>query len=640
MAVSFFWGIKKYFLRVLGLGRRIVGGTFYFVLFVFFYFFPFFLGDSVLSVQDGRVQNLFIDLLAVPLVWQELLRNGLALLILLLFVGFGCVRVGGGLAYKLGLNAFFIRLFLLLVAWLGLAVGNAWLFPQSNYSVAFWPIANPFWGVGCFFVLFVALLVAVLQLRRHVLFCLVGTFVLVGLGWFFASGEVVQRAGARNVILIGIDSLSADAFEKNPELLPTLTQLIGHSRRYSRAYTPLGRTFPAWVSILSGKPPAEHGAVFNLRNMEHVERQDLLSTTLREMGYHTVFAIDERRFANIDESFGFDQIVGPKAGALDFALQAINDNPLSNLLLQTPLAAYLFPYSYTNVAAYTNYSAQGFVERVLDSVDAGDPLFMAVHFESAHFPFKTRHAQIKINRDNPFMGGYLQALTVVDRQVAQLVDGLREQGILDDALVILLSDHGEAVGEVEASIVRDGKPFDVYSYGHGANLLSDRQSRILLGVLRFRGGEPVGDSGVEAEQVSLLALRPAVEAFARGGDAALPGVGACLIVETGIRLDATQDYRSLREADVAKQAASFYEVDQQGRLRLREDRLPELLATKDIGWRCADRLTWYEPASKRYLAYRLDKRGIPTEQLQPASEDVAHIQAYQENYQSKWKAVH
>lgn len=615
--------------------RRTFNSALLFAFFALCYGLPFVLDGSTVAIKEGRVEQLLAELISSSLVWQELLRNGVALLGVLLCVHLVCGWMAVRLACKTGLGIFPIRLLLLFVTWLGLMAGNAWLFPRSNYSVAFQSIVSPLWVVACFTLLFVAMLVAALPLRRGVLVSLAGLALagLAGFGWLSAQEhEVAQRSGPRNIILIGIDSLSADAFEKNPALLPTLTGLMGQAKRYSRAYTPLGRTFPAWVSILSGKPPAEHGAVFNLRNMEHVERQDLLPSTLRHMGYRTVFAIDERRFANIDESFGFDQVVGPKAGALDFALQGVNDNPLSNLLLQTPLAAYLFPYSYINVAAHANYSANGFVERVVGSVRAGQPLFMAVHFESAHFPYRTRHAQVEVQRDNRFMGDHLQALTVVDRQVAQLLVGLKAGGALDDALVILLSDHGEAVGDLEASVLRDGEPFDVRSFGHGANLLSDRQSRILLGTLRFRNGEPVGESADDARQVSLLALRPAIEAFARGGDAVFPGLGECLIVETGIRLDATQDYRSLKEADVARQAASFYEVDPQGRLRLREDRLPELLATKDIGWRCADQLTWYEPASQRYLAYGLDERGVPVEQLVPSADAVARIRAYRERY--------
>ncbi|WP_237046429.1 sulfatase-like hydrolase/transferase [Aquipseudomonas alcaligenes] len=617
--------------------RQAFNSALLFVFFVLCYWLPFLLDSSAILVSEGRVQQLLDELSALASIQQELLRNGLALLGLLLVVHLACGWVGVRLARKAGLSVFVVRLFLLFVAWLGLMVGNAWIFPWSNYSVAFQSIASPLWALLCFSILFVAFLMVVLPLRRGVLFCFSGIALLMLIGFsllFFPAGDVRSKAGARNVILIGVDSLSASAFENNSELLPTLSELMGRARRYNRAYTPLGRTFPAWVSILSGKLPAEHGAVFNLRNMEYVERQNLLSSNLRETGYQTMFAIDERRFANIDESFGFDRVVGPKAGALDFALQGLNDNPLSNLLLQTPLAAYLFPYSYMNVAAHANYSASGFVARVLDSLRGDGPLFMAVHFESGHFPFKTRHARREVRRDNRFMGDYLQALTVVDWQVAQLMSGLKQRGVLDDALVILLSDHGEAVGEVETTILRDGEPYEVRSYGHGANLLSDRQNRVFLGVLEFREGRPVGDVGVDSRHVSLLALRPAIESFVSGGDVTLND--GCLIVETGIRLDATQDYHSLREADVAKQAASFYEVDQQGRLRLREDRLPELLATKDIGWRCADRLTWYEPASSRYLAYRLDARGLPVEQLQPGPEDVAHIRAYQERYRSLW----
>jgi hypothetical protein len=617
----------------LTVAKRFIGGAVLFALFVLCYSLPLALDASVAAIGG----QLLDELLASAAVRQELLRNGLALLGLLLAVHMACGWVGTRVARKAGQSVFLVRLLLLFVAWLGLMAANAWLFPASNYSVAFRLVAGPLWAVVWFSVLLAALLCAALPLRRNTWVALSG-LLLGGAAcstWLSAPvAETVGRTGERNIILIGIDSLSAEAFENNPEQLPALTGLMGRAQRYSRAYTPFGRTFPAWVSILSGRLPAEHGAVFNLRNMEHVDRQTLLSSTLREMGYRTVFAIDERRFANIDESFGFDLVVGPKAGALDFALQGINDTPLSNVLLQTSLAAYLFPYSYVNVASHTNYSADGFVERILDSLQGDRSHFLAVHFESAHFPFKSRHVQVDVPRDNRFMGRYLQTLTVVDRQVEQLVAGLRARGLLEDALVVLLSDHGEALGDVEASVLRDGEPYEVSSFGHGANLLSDRQNRILLGLARYRGGEPVGAHGVDARQVSLVSLRSAVESFARSGYVT-PLAEGCLIVETGIRFAVAEDYRTLKEEDVAEHAASFYEVDQQGRLRLREDRLPELLAMKDIGWRCADRLTWYESASKRYFAYRLDAQGLPAEQLEPAIEDVAHIQAYQERYRGQ-----
>lgn len=615
--------------------RKAVAGALLFILVVLAYLAPLILDSSTAVLREARVEQLLDELLARELVRRELARDLLALLALLGFVCLGCCRLGGCLARRWSMRPFLLCLALLLVVWLALVSGNAWLFPQSDYSVAFQVLASPGWALASLGLLLSAVLFAIGRpVRRSVWRALAGVTVLgvIVMGCWFGSAETGASGRTRSIILIGVDSLSADVFEKNQALLPNLAALMARAERYNRAYTPLGRTFPAWVSILSGKLPAEHGAVFNLRNLEYVERRDLLSSQLQSMGYHTVFAIDERRFANIDESFGFDRVVGPKVGALDFTLQGINDNPLSNLLLQTPLGAHLFPYSYLNVASHANYSATGFVESVLESVQVDKPLLLAVHFESGHFPYKTRHVQMKVQHENRFMARYLEAMTVVDRQVGQLLVGLKDQGRLEDALLILLSDHGEALGEVEARILRDGQLYELSSYGHGSNLLSDQQNHILLGALRFVGGEPVNASMESDRQVSLLGVRALAEAFAHHGELrALPG-GKCLMVETGIRMAAARDYRSLKEGEVATQAAFFYEIDAQGRLRLREDRLQAPLAVKDIGWRCEDRLTWYEAAGQRYLAYHLDSNGKPVEQVEPDTDAMAHIAAYRERY--------
>ena len=90
----------------------------------------------------------------------------------------------------------------------------------------------------------------------------------------------------------------------------------------------------------------DNGAVFNLidngyRNTE----MTTLATRLKNAGYETVYATDEKRFSNIDESFGFDSILGPPMGAADFLLGTINDFPFSNLIVNTRLGRILFPYS-------------------------------------------------------------------------------------------------------------------------------------------------------------------------------------------------------------------------------------------------------------------------------------------------------
>lgn len=603
-----------------------------FLFFSFLYSLPFLLDDFSGFLIDGAVGRLSKELLYHGTVRLEIFRILLVLLLQLAAVCSLSCWLGLRVSRRIGCRPYVVCIALLILVWLGLVSLNSWLFPHSNYSVSLSALSGP----GPVFAFLAFLLLAIflaLPARRAGVSVLVSAIILGGGASFWSS---IQRGGSvasgRNIILIGVDSLSADAFERNQDILPNLAVLKRAGGYYSRAYSQLGRTFPAWLSILSGRVAAEHGGVFNLLNVERVERQDLLAVTLQDLRYHTVFAIDERRFANIDESFGFDRVVGPKVGALDFILQGITDNPLSNLLLQTPFGSYLFPYSYINVAAHGSYSAKGFVGRVFDLIQTEKPLFLAVHFESGHFPYKTRHAKAKVAHDNPFMSRYLEAMTVVDWQVGQLLAGLKAQGRLDDALVVILSDHGEALGEIEAELLRDGQPFELRGYGHGGSLLSDQQNRVVLGMVRFRHGEPVSAPATHSQQVSLLDIREVVENFARTGSLERLQGDRCLIVETGLRLAAASDYRSIKEGEIVAQAAGLYELDELGRLMLREEVLPRLLASKDIGWRCVNRVTWYDASEQRYFAYSLDSRGVPEFQVEPDEHAVAHISAYRDKY--------
>lgn len=609
-----------------------------FLFFAFAYCLPLVLDAPGVMIEEPRVRLLFDQALSVPAVWFELLRY-FSVQAGLLFIIYGFLSViGWRFAAICKLKSWMGQFIFLTLGWLLMLAGNAWLFPFSNYSFAFQAVARPEWvpalaGVLCG-AAFLVMWRTSLRLFSFFNFKVLGVVALgVGLlGAVWSLGRDESVSDGRNIVIIGVDSLSAATFAEMRGMLPALDGLLAQGVEFKRAYTPIGRTFPAWVSILTGQTPAEHGAVFNLRRLDKVRRDHLLPFALRDQGYHTVFALDERRFANIDESFGFDRVVGPGLGVLDFVLQGVNDTPLTNLLLQTPWGRYLLPYSYINVASHTNYSANAFVDRVLQAAETEIPLFLAVHFESAHFPYKTRHARAVVNNENTFMSAHVEALTVVDAQVGRLMHRLRASGVLNDALVIVLSDHGEGVGELETRIVRDGTPFDIRSFGHGADLLSDHQNRIVLGGLRYRLGQVVEAAGVSNEQVSLLDVRDAIEGYARYGVFELRAKDSCLVVETGLRLSATEDYRTLKKLDVAAQAAAFYEVDELGRLRLREESLSSLLVSKDIGLRCPDRLTWYAPSGKRYWAYQLDRGGMPTLQVEPRLDDVARIEAYRTLY--------
>lgn len=582
--------------------------------------------------DDFRVRALFAQALALPSVQFDLLANLLGHLIPLAAVHVCVAWPAGRISRRHGVNASVVRALLLTCAWVLMVWVNQRLFPASDYAIGLDVLAGPVLPVAAILILTAALARALVDAVRPRTVALAASMTgIMGLLAMTASpandAPPSAATGARHVFVLGVDSLSQGLMADSAEALPKLHALLEAGIRYERAYTPLGRTFPSWMSLLSGRSPAEHGALFNLRPIDRVERADLVSHHLREAGYRTVFAMDERRFSNLDESFGFDRVVGPKAGVLDFVLQRINDTPMTNLLLQTPLGDRLLPYSRYNVAAHASYDADGFVDALVESVRGAERVFVAAHFESAHFPYKTRHARLVSEDPNPFRRKHLQALGVVDAQIGRLIARLGQLGYLQDALVVLVSDHGEGFGETEAESTRHGEHFELSGFGHGGDVLSEAQNRIVLGLVPFRDGAPVRLAQARTEQVSMTDLRAAIESYVSSGEVAVVPRNACMFVETGLRLWATADYRTLDEATVAREGAGYYEVSTKGRMQLREDLISDLVASKDVGWRCADRITYFSSAHDRFFAYALGPGGELTE-LDPDLQDVERIRGY------------
>ncbi|MDR2624756.1 MAG: sulfatase-like hydrolase/transferase [Zoogloeaceae bacterium] len=449
-----------------------------------------------------------------------------------------------------------------------------------------------------------------------------------------AVPEAIPSASAPpNIIILGVDALSATMLTRAREagLVPTLDALLQKSVSYSRAYTPLGRTFPAWTSLLTGETPQEHGAVFNLRQLDKIKKDQLISLQLQQQGYKTIWAIDERRFNNMDRSFGFDEVVGPKAGVMDFLVQKLIDHPLFNALLQTRAAKYLLPYAHMNAAYASSYDAKGFVDAILAASATEKPLFLAIHLESTHWPWESRHIRFRVEDDNQWVANYLSILPVADRQIHGVLAGLARQGALQNALVILMSDHGEGLSQVEKTLDMPNAP-KVMSAGHGTDLLSDHQNRILLATLTFQNGKIVNAPEVVARQVSLLDVKAALVRFLAQGEARIQADDPCLLVETGLRFRAVEGLAKPDNQELLAEVSNKYDVSAEGLQQLVEGALPGLLAAKNIGVRCEKRITYYSTTTRQYVAFSLDDAGLPDKPIAPPREDVERILQYAKGY--------
>jgi hypothetical protein len=299
--------------------------------------------------------------------------------------------------------------------------------------------------------------------------------------------------GKAHVILIGIDSLRTDGTYPRGDgtLTPHLDRFLSRSVVFADAITPLARTYPAWVSLLTGRHPHSTGALVNLAPRNTVDAAGSLPEMLRAKAYRTVYAIDEVRFSNIDASYGFDQTISPPIGAADFVLSIVNDLPLSNLVLNTRLGARLFPCCHANRSAAVTYDPDSFLVRLENELRFEEPTFLALHLTLGHWPYRWRDAPSPPADESAL---YRAAIRRVDAQFASVMGMLASKGALQNALVVVFSDHGEALGELDDAAHASAPAAAADSRaptGHGTSVLSPQQYQIVLAWRAF-GTTPFG----------------------------------------------------------------------------------------------------------------------------------------------------
>jgi arylsulfatase A-like enzyme len=86
--------------------------------------------------------------------------------------------------------------------------------------------------------------------------------------------------------------------------------------------------------------------------------------------------------------------------------------------------------------------------------DPGKPFYALAWTQMSHHPYDPRPGQPLVDffsgehpEDDYDLGRYLNTLQQVDHELGRLFDGLRERKLLDDTLVLVTGDHGEAFGD-------------------------------------------------------------------------------------------------------------------------------------------------------------------------------------------------
>lgn len=418
---------------------------------------------------------------------------------------------------------------------------NAQFFPNSKFA-RLWHVIIPWQSqiehvqiaLTCTVavVMTIAVLVAArwLYQKHSILFTSAAISFVAAIVYLYpASFQLPQINGnpsKPNIFLIGMDSVRPDmlGFFSGPVQTPHIDHFLQEATVMPDAITPIARTFPAWVSILMGQYPIKTGVRFNLADTSDVDFNQTLPNSLRKYGYHTIYASDETRFSNITPAFGFDRIISAPIGLNDFILGTLNDLPLSNLMINTRLGAWLFPYSYANRPAWVTYKPDTFINQLSQKLShvPNKPLFMAVHFCLPHYPY----LWAGLSADNiSIRERYLASVGRVDQQVGDFLAMLEHAGWLKNSIVIVFSDHGEALelpGDratdkafyqgiakaptrfFPASLVDES--FN-QSAGHGTDVLGLTQYHSVLGIQLNGQAQQIGSI---PGTVSLIEIKPAV----------------------------------------------------------------------------------------------------------------------------------
>ncbi|MFT4975020.1 MAG: arylsulfatase A-like enzyme [Myxococcota bacterium] len=360
----------------------------------------------------------------------------------------------------------------LVVAWIGLerwvAVDPSklqmWIGPTTGALVVF-SIGRQIWARSRAATVGVAVGLIVLLLLIPV----VRYNLTVDEGAPVTQGEA--KPGAPDVLFIVMDtvrSMSTSTYGYSRETTPNLDRLAAEGVVFEDAYAPATWSLPAHAALFTGTFPS--------RNNAHAETRFLSDGggTLPTIAEHLALAgYDTYAFSanpHISDAFGLTR------GFM------FNDKAWQS---GTSARGFSFIYRIVDAMGLGTVEDKGGgqvvrnIEDWMGRREEGRPAFVFVNFLEAHFPFHQMPDEflyayqdrdiaelreigqvsfgVQFGRQlsekeladirQPIVDMYDGGVLYTDYLVGQVVDLWREQGLLDNTVVVVLGDHGEVVGE-------------------------------------------------------------------------------------------------------------------------------------------------------------------------------------------------
>ncbi len=228
-----------------------------------------------------------------------------------------------------------------------------------------------------------------------------------------------------NVLLITLDTLRADyvsCYGSKKVSTPVIDDLAARGVRFAQAIAQVPLTTPSHASILTGTYPQVHG----VRDMGgFVLEKDVptIASVVGQAGFDTAAFVGSavlNRHYGLDRGFAIysDQMKAEtSSGKLPGVVAEVRGEVVTRRALE-------------------------WLEKHHSS-SPGKKFFVWAHYYDPHFPYDPPEP----HRSEHSKDLYAGEVAYTDAQVGKLIGWLSEAGVLEQTLIVLMSDHGEGLGD-------------------------------------------------------------------------------------------------------------------------------------------------------------------------------------------------
>ncbi|MCD4654444.1 sulfatase-like hydrolase/transferase [bacterium] len=301
----------------------------------------------------------------------------------------------------------------------------------------------------------------------------------------------------KHIILISIDTLRLDHLGcyGNPKIYtPNIDALSRSCSQFQKCISPMGRTNPSFASLHTGLYPRENSVRTLFRKLP--ESQVTIAEILRESGFKTAFFnANPMLQPKSGLTQGFDFYCEPTSNNFEKKTPPVKEKLKSNKILEPqkdPIIgkkkkkkkelwlAQVFNASFdvNNRSPQFKFAAEyvsNSAIKYLETINENDRAFLWVHYMDPHWPYEPpspwnhihlqpKHSELQhltripmpvVKFDNPMKeqtrnylrGLYKCEIEYTDHHLGRFLRKMAEKHILEDSLIVFISDHGESLGE-------------------------------------------------------------------------------------------------------------------------------------------------------------------------------------------------